>query len=204
MKMFTSIFKFILLALTSFLVLPVMTDSMSDDKNYNYLGDKNAPNILVEYASLSCVHCANFHNKELPAIKSQLIDKGKLKYIYKDFPLDLPAMLAAMVSNCYSGPQYFEILKSLFRNQKKWVVYSNDKKQLYSSFYSVLKEHGISLKKINSCTEETEDNKQKWDNILATRLDAQKKGVNSTPTFFLNGKKLEGLVNLEKIEQYIY
>ena len=204
MKMFTSIFKFILLALTSFLVLPVMTDSMSDDKNYNYLGDKNAPNILVEYASLSCVHCANFHNKELPAIKSQLIDKGKLKYIYKDFPLDLPAMLAAMVSNCYSGPQYFEILKSLFRNQKKWVVYSNDKKQLYSSFYSVLKEHGISLKKINSCTEETEDNKQKWDNILATRLDAQKKGVNSTPTFFLNGKKLEGLVDLEKIEQYIY
>ena len=204
MKMYSSIFKFILLALTSFLVLPVMTDSMSDDKNYNYLGDKNAPNILVEYASLSCVHCANFHNKELPAIKSQLIDKGKLKYIYKDFPLDLPAMLAAMVSNCYSGPQYFEVLKSLFRNQKKWVVYSNDKKQLYSSFHSVLKEHGISLKKINSCTEETEDNKQKWDNILATRLDAQKKGVNSTPTFFLNGKKLEGIVDLEKIEQYIY
>ena len=83
-------------------------------------------------------------------------------------------------------------------------VYSNDKKQLYSSFHSILREHGISLKKINSCTEETKDNKQKWDNILATRLDAQKKGVNSTPTFFLNGKKLEGLVNLEKIEQYIY
>ena len=113
-------------------------------------------------------------------------------------------MLAAMVSNCYSGSQYFEILNSLFRNQKKWVIYSDNKKQLYSSFHSILKEHGISLKKINSCTEETEDNKQKWDNILATRLDAQKKGVNSTPTFFLNGKKLEGLVNLEKIEQYIY
>jgi protein-disulfide isomerase len=177
---------------------------MPNNKNYNYLGDKNAPNTLVEYASLSCVHCANFHNKELPAIKSQLIDKGKLKYIYKDFPLDLPAMLAAMVSNCYSGSQYFEILKSLFRNQKKWVTNSDNKKQLYSSFHSILREHGISLKKINSCTEETEDNKKKWDKILATRLDGQNKGVNSTPTFFLNGKKLNGLVNLEKIEQYIY
>ena len=204
MKMYTSIFKFLLLALFSFLVLPVMTDNMPNNKNYNYLGDENAPNTLVEYASLSCVHCANFHNKELPAIKSQLIDKGKLKYIYKDFPLDLPAMLAAMVSNCYSGSQYFEILKSLFRNQKKWVTNSDNKKQLYSSFHSILREHGISLKKINSCTEETEDNKKKWDKILATRLDGQNKGVNSTPTFFLNGKKLNGLVNLEKIEQYIY
>ena len=132
MKMYTSIFKFLLLALLSFLVLPAMTDSMINNKNYNYLGDENAPNTLVEYASLSCVHCANFHNKELPAIKSQLIDKGKLKYIYKDFPLDLPAMLAAMVSNCYSGLQYFEILNSLFRNQKKWVTNSDNKKQLYS------------------------------------------------------------------------
>ena len=75
------------------------------------------------------MHCANFHNKELPAIKSQLIDKGKLKYIYKDFPLDLPAMLAAMVSNCYSGSQYFEILNSLFRNQKKW-NYENKKSEI--------------------------------------------------------------------------
>jgi hypothetical protein len=175
MKINTSIFKFLLLTFFSFLVLPLMTDNMSDDKIYNYLGDKNAPNTLVEYASLSCVHCANFHNKELPAIKSQLIDKGKLKYIYKDFPLDLPAMLAAMVSNCYSGSQYFEILKSLFRNQKQWVVYSDNKEKLYSSFHSILREHGISLKKINSCTEETEGNKQKWDSILSTRLDGQKK-----------------------------
>jgi len=204
MKINTSKFKFLLLALFSFLVLPVMTDSMPDEKKYNYLGNKDAPNILIEYASLSCVHCANFHNKQLPAIKSQLIDKGKLKYIYKDFPLDLPAMLAAMVSNCYTGSQYFEILKSLFRNQKKWVAASDNKKQLYTSLHSILREHGISLEKITSCTEETEANKQKWDSILATRLAAQKKGVSSTPTFFLNGKKLEGLVNLEKLEQYIY
>jgi protein-disulfide isomerase len=204
MKINIPVIKFFLLAFLSFLVLPVMTGSMQDEKHYNYLGKEDAPNILIEYASLSCVHCANFHNKQLPAIKSQLIDKGKLKYIYKDFPLDLPAMLASMVSNCYSGIQYFQILKSLFRNQKKWVVSSDNKKQLYASLHSVLREHGISLDKINSCTEESEGNKKKWDMILATRLTGQKKGVSSTPTFFLNGKKLEGLVDLKKIEQSIY
>ena len=204
MKINISIIKFFLLAFFSLLLLPAMTDSKLDEKNYNYLGKTDAPNILIEYASLSCVHCANFHNKQLPVIKSQLIDKGKLKYIYKDFPLDLPAMLASMVSNCYTGVQYFEILNSLFRNQKKWVVNSDNKKQLYISLHSILKEHGITLDKINSCTEESEKNKKKWDMLLATRLAGQKKGVSSTPTFFLNGKKLEGLVDLKKIEQYIY
>jgi protein-disulfide isomerase len=181
-----------------------MADSSLDKEKYNYLGEEDAPNVLIEYASLSCVHCADFHTKRLPPIKTKLIDNGKLKYIYKDFPLDLPAMLASMVSNCYSGIQYFEILNSLFRNQKKWVTSSENKKELYSSLHLILKEHGVTLAKITACTEESEDNKKKWNIILATRLAGQKKGVSSTPTFFLNGKKLEGLVDLKKIEEHIY
>ena len=204
MRININIIKIFLLALFSFLASNVMTDSISDEKKYSVLGKRDAPNILIEYASLSCVHCANFHNERLPAIKSELIDTGKLKYIYKDFPLDLPAMLASMASNCYTGVQYFEILNSLFRNQKKWVTSSNNKKQLNISFHSILKEHGVTLDKINSCTGESADNKKRWDIILATRLDGQKKGVSSTPTFFLNGKKLEGLVDLKKIKQHIY
>ena len=202
MKINININKFFLFAFFIFLAVKVCGENLHNDKNYNYMGNDDAPNVLIEYASLSCVHCANFHNKRLPAIKAKLIDKGILKYIYKDFPLDMPAMLASMVSNCYSGVQYFEILNSLFRNQKKWV--SNDKKQLYNSMHSILKEHAITLAKINSCAEKSESNKTKWDMILATRLDGQKKGVSSTPTFFLNGKKLEGLVDLENIEKHIY
>ena len=86
------------------------------------MGDLNAPNILIEYASLSCVHCANFHNDRLPKIKEKLINTGKLKYIYKDFPLDLPAMLAAMIAHCYQGEQYYAILKTLFKNQTKYCI----------------------------------------------------------------------------------
>ncbi len=170
----------------------------------NIMGSKGAKNVLVEYASLSCVHCANFHNNKLPEIKKKLISKGKLIYIYKDFPLDLPAMLASMLSHCYKGEQYFAVLKSLFRNQKKWVSNSENREKLMDSFYLILKEHGISRKKIIECTNDTPENKKKWDSILSTRLEGQKQGVNSTPTFFLNGKKLQGPVDIDLIKENIY
>ena len=83
--------------------LELVAESQTNDKKKNILGNLNAPNTLIEYASLSCVHCANFHNQKLPEIKEKLIKKGKLQYIYRDFPLDMPAMLAAMVTNCYEG-----------------------------------------------------------------------------------------------------
>ena len=191
---------FTVLILFSFKLL---ADTIKDEKQ-NVLGDLNAPNTLVEYASLSCVHCANFHNQKLPEIKEKLIDTGKLKYIYKDFPLDLPAMLAAMVTNCYQGEKFHAVLNSLFKNQKKWVNASNNKDELINSFHQILKQHGISLEKIKICSDENKDNKEKWNTILSSRLEGQKLGVNSTPSFFLNGKKLEGSVDFNLLKKHIY
>ena len=184
--------------------LDLVAENTINDKKKNILGDLNAPNTLIEYASLSCVHCANFHNQKLPEIKEKLIKTGKLQYIYRDFPLDMPAMLAAMVTNCYEGEQYHKTLNSLFRNQKKWVTASSNKEQLLNAFYQILKQHGISLEKIKTCAAENKDNKKKWDSILASRLEGQKLGVNSTPSFILNGKKLEGSVDLEVLIKHIY
>ncbi len=191
---------FTVLILFSFKLL---ADTIKNEKQ-NVLGDLNAPNTLVEYASLSCVHCANFHNQKLPEIKEKLIDTGKLKYIYKDFPLDLPAMLAAMVTNCYQGEKFHAVLNSLFKNQKKWVNASNNKDELINSFHQILKQHGISLEKIKICSDENKDNKEKWNTILSSRLEGQKLGVNSTPSFFLNGKKLEGSVDFNLLKKHIY
>ncbi len=195
-----------LIVLTVFILLStkLFAEGVITDNKQNVLGDPNAPNTLIEYASLSCVHCANFHNQKLPEIKEKLITTGKLKYIYKDFPLDLPAMLAAMVTNCYEGKQYHLILNTLFKNQKKWVTASNDKKELFNAFHHVLKQHGISAEKIKICTAENEANKKKWDSILSSRLEGQKLGVNSTPSFFLNGKKLEGSVDLRMLQEHMY
>ena len=184
--------------------LDLVAENTINDKKKNILGDLNAPNTLIEYASLSCVHCANFHNQKLPEIKEKLIKTGKLQYIYRDFPLDMPAMLAAMVTNCYEGEQFHTILNSLFRNQKKWVTASSNKEELLNAFHQILKQYGISLEKIKTCAAENEDNKKKWDFILASRLEGQKLGVNSTPSFILNGKKLDGTVDLKVLLEHIY
>ena len=145
----------------NFIVIKVLiafylTFNVLADKNEAFMGNTDAKNVLIEYASLSCVHCANFHTKQLPSIKKELIDTGKLKYIYRDFPLDKPAMIASMVSNCYKGEQYFTVLNTLFRNQKKWVVKSEN---LEVALHSILKVHGISIEDINDCTIENAINK---------------------------------------------
>ena len=203
MKIFDYL-KLTILCILLLFSLKLLAENKTEDNKQNLLGDINAPNLLVEYASLSCIHCANFHNSKLPEIKEKLISTGKLKYIYKDFPLDMPAMLAAMVTNCYKGEQFHIILNSLFRNQKKWVSVANNKEDLFEAFYQILKQHGISLEKIKVCTEENEANKNKWNFILSSRLEGQKLGVNSTPSFFLNGNKLEGSVDLQMILKHIY
>ena len=141
--------------------LNLVAENTVNREKKNILGALDAPNTLIEYASLSCVHCANFHNKKLPEIKEKLIKTGKLQYIYRDFPLDMPAMLAAMVTNCYEGEQFHTTLNSLFRNQKKWVTASSNKEELLNAFHQILKQHGISLEKIKNCAEENEDNKKK-------------------------------------------
>ena len=142
----------------------------------NQLGNNSAKYTLVEYASMSCVHCANFHNNEFPKIKRDFIDTGKIKFIYKDFPLDKPAMFASMVANCFSGEQYYEILSSLYRNQKAWVTKSNNTGPFYNAIHNVLKVHGVSLKKILECVDDkSEINKKTWNSIIATRLEGQKK-----------------------------
>ena len=196
--------KFILVFLIIYLsISQALTDSHKN-KNENILGDNNATNTLVEYASMSCVHCANFHNNDLPKIKSNLIDNGKLKFIYKDFPLDRPAMYASMIAHCFSGEQYFEVLSSLYRNQKKWVSVADTSGKFYSSLHNILKIHDVTLDKIIECVDDKSDiNKKKWNNILASRLEGQNMGVNSTPTFFLNGKKIEKPVNFEVLNEMI-
>ena len=202
MKIFNCI-RVLTISLLLLFSFKLLADTIKSEEQ-NILGDLNAPNTLVEYASLSCVHCANFHNQKLPEIKEKLIKTGKLQYIYRDFPLDMPAILAAMVTNCYQGEQFHTTLNSLFRNQKKWVAASRNKEELLNAFYQILKQHGISQEKIKTCVAENKDNKKKWDSILASRLEGQKLGVNSTPSFILNGKKLEGSVDLKVLLKHIY
>ena len=197
---FFALFFFVFCNLTSYL----FSENSFSEQNKNLLGNNDAKYTLVEYASMSCIHCANFHNDEFPKIKEDFIDTGKIKFIYRDFPLDRPAMFASMVANCFTGNQYYEVLSSLYRNQKTWITQSNNSDKFYSAIHESLKVHGITLKKVLECVDDkNENNKKTWNSIISARLEGQDKGVNSTPSFFLNGKKIEEPLKYELLEKLI-
>ena len=84
------------------------------------LGDPKAPITLIEYASFTCPHCAHFHTQILPEIKKKWIDTGKVKLIYRDFPLDQVAAKAAQIAECTPGDRYFGVIDLIFRGQPQW------------------------------------------------------------------------------------
>jgi protein-disulfide isomerase len=158
------------------------------------LGKADAPGTIFEYASLTCPHCARFDVEILPQVKSLWIDTGKAKLIFRDFPLDQSALKASVLTQCAPPDRYFAFLDMLFKTQASWATASNVKEALIR----VAKFGGLSEDKLNACLgDEALSNK-----IVQERLDAEQKyGVDSTPTFFVNGKKLVGEQPIEDIAE---
>ena len=169
------------------------------------LGDENATIIIEEYASMSCGHCANFHNKTIKDIKKEFIDTGKAKLIFNDFPLDQRAGLASMITQCMGKEQFFSVLNRLFQKQIDWTQ-ADWKKQddIVDSFYNVLKPLGVNKDTIKSCIVDTPENQNRWSSLDAGRKYAMDiKGVEATPTFFVNGKKVEGTFNIDTLKELL-
>lgn len=150
-----------------------------------YLGNKDAKVAVIEYSSLSCPHCAEFHNTVFPKLSEEYINPGKVLFIHRDFPLNGPALKAALLAQC-SREQYFTFLKVLFSTQSKW-AFSQD-------FMKVLevtaKLGGISKEKFDGCMSD----KKLEQHVLQTRKDAAEVlKVQSTPTFFVNGEEVKGV-----------
>jgi protein-disulfide isomerase len=149
------------------------------------LGKPDAPNVIFEYFSLTCPHCAAFDQQTLPQLKKDWIDTGKAKLVYRDFPLDQEALLAAVVSRCLPPERYPAFVDLLFANQLDWAAAADYKAAL--ARYAKLA--GMSQPAFDACT----GDKSKSDAILAAQYDAQKRfDIESTPSFFINGKKVVG------------
>ncbi len=150
------------------------------------LGDENAPVTLVEYASLTCPHCASFHKNTVEKL-TPYIDAGKLLYIYRDFPLDGTALGASMLAECVAAKSnsenYFKFLKLLYKEQSKWLASQDIRQALFK--LSALA--GLNDEQSNQCLE----NKDIYDAVIADRKQGEADGVNATPSVFINGKKLE-------------
>ena len=157
-------------------------------------GSPSAPVTLIEYASMTCSHCATFHTTTYPALKSRYIDTGKVRYILREFPLDPLAAGAFMLARCAGEGKYFALVDTLFREQKNWAFAQNPIPPLLK----IAKQNGFTEQSFEQCL----SNQKLLDGLDEVRQRGQSKfGVNSTPTFFINGKIVRGTMSIEELEK---
>jgi protein-disulfide isomerase len=178
---------------------PILADAktvLQITKDDRILGNPEAPITIVEYASLTCPHCAHFANDVLPEIKKEWIDTGKAKLVLRDFPLDEPALRAAMIARCAPPERYYAFADTFFAAQEKWVR-SGDYREALAR---LAKLGGMGQAEFDTCINNTElENK-----IVEGRLRAtQELEVSSTPTFFINGSKLAGAPTKEEFDKLL-
>jgi protein-disulfide isomerase len=159
------------------------------------LGKADAPITVVEYASMTCGHCANFHNKVLPALKEKYIDTGKARLIMREFPLDNLAAAASMLARCTGGDKTFPLISALFAKQDAWAFVKGDPRP---ELFKFAKQAGFTQESFDKCLAD----QKLLDDIGAVRTRATEVfGVNSTPTFFINGKKLTAGPTFDEFEK---
>jgi protein-disulfide isomerase len=159
------------------------------------LGSPDAPVTIIEYASMTCPHCAQFQAKTFPKLKERYIDTGKVRYIFREFPLDPLAAGAFMLARCADKDKYLSIIDLFFGTQRDWVV-PNPLQPLFN----IAKQAGYNEETFNACLK----NQQILDGIQNVRDHAAKVlNVESTPTFFINGKRVIGDVSIEEMEKEI-
>jgi protein-disulfide isomerase len=159
-------------------------------------GSADAPVTIIEYASMTCIHCAAFHAETWPALKSKYVDTGKAKFILREFPLDPLAAAAFMLARCAGPEKRNAIVDLLFTNQKEWAFVDKPLEALAT----MVKQAGISQTDFDTCLK----NQQLYDQVNQTRDQAAKSfHVDATPTFFVNGKKLSGEMPIAAFDKAI-
>ena len=159
-----------------------------------YLGDKNAPIQFVEYVSLTCSHCAEFHVKKLPILKEKYIDKGKLRLEMRDFPLDGLALRAAAMARLVAKNMYFIFVNVLFKSQERW----SKNKDPINELKKMGRLAGLSNNQIDASINQMD----LLEGIFKMRQQAEKDwNIQSTPSFVINNKfMLAGNLSIEKFE----
>jgi protein-disulfide isomerase len=159
------------------------------------LGKADAPVTIVEYASMTCPHCAHFHETTLPALKAKYLDTGKAKLIFREFPFDPRAEAGFMLARC-SNDNYFAMVDVLFKQQQNWVAVEDGK----SAMLQLAKLAGFSQESFEKCLTD----QKLLNDVRAVRERGSKDfGVDSTPTFFINGNRYPGAMSIDEMSAII-
>jgi protein-disulfide isomerase len=162
------------------------------------IGDPKAPVTIVEYASMTCPHCAHFQETTFPELKKRYIDTGKVRYMLRDFPLDQLAGAAFILARCAAKDdkdKYYTLIDTLFRQQRQWAV-----EKPIPPLMAIFKQAGLTEETFNACLA----NQKAWDALESVRDRATKEfKVSSTPTFFINGTQVTGALSIEEFAKVI-
>ena len=173
-----------------------LSESSAAEPQEQILGDPQAPVTIIEYASLTCPHCAQFHTEVLPELKERYIAPGKVRVIYRDFPLDQKALSAAALAHCAGPDRYFSFLDVLFQTQASWAQADDH----IAALKRLGKLGGLSEEQMDACLADEE----LADGILRTRLEGQNQHqIGSTPTLVIDGKTYAGSRDIEELETLI-
>lgn len=159
------------------------------------LGAADAKVVVVEYASTTCPHCATFHKEIFPAVKKDYIDSGKVRFIFREFPLNDVDLAAVMVARCAPEDKFFPLLDVYFEQQESWTK-GNPRDELFK----IAQLAGFTRESFEACLK----NEQLAKGILESRDRAESEfGVQSTPTFFINGEVLRGVESPDEFRKLI-
>jgi protein-disulfide isomerase len=162
------------------------------------LGPANASVTITEYASMTCPHCAAFNEAVFPKIKSEYIDTGKIRYVFREFPLDIKAAAGSILARCIAkddSGKYFAVIDMLFKQQSDWVM-----KNTRETLTRIGKQAGLSQQGVEDCLKD----QALFDKIAADQKYAREVlKVHSTPTLFINGEKIKGETSFEEFDKKI-
>jgi protein-disulfide isomerase len=171
--------------------LPPMSLMLSE----KVLGNASAPVTMVEYSSLTCPHCGDYHVGTLPTLKALYVDTGRVRIVYRDFPLNESAIVASMVARC-AGDNFFTVLDALYRAQSSWASASDYK----AALKTVVAPLGMTSALVDACVASSELR----NGLLSIKsAGSQAHGVNATPTFVINNLTFVGALSLSEFAAVI-
>ena len=198
MKILRQLISFLLIFFGTSLALSNEPSVLNLTEDDFIIGNDNAPITIIEYASMSCSHCANFHNNTLPDLKNEYIDTGKVKYVFRDFPYNYPALLGSMVMRCIPSEVRYDYMNALYKLQNMWVVKENAITR--QELYKIMQTGGMTKENFDICLIDVDLENKILQEVIAAQSEFN---IQSTPSFLINGDLLEGDKSIKVFRQIL-